>query len=366
MVPILYEKVLYPESIDFNNRNFGFIGYFSSCSKCKVDETINGKFVLNMAINTNDRLAQTVISNQMILCKPNNYQDFQFFIIESTKRKTDGTIGIKANHIKHYAFSTVVDGNISRTGTPQKVFNDLGAKLPFGMTFKSSIADVETVPDCGKETIKLGDFLGGSGNSLKNIYNGEFVFDNTTINFVKKRGKNTNYVLRYGSNISSATQEESSEKLYSHVIPIGTVHDEYTNKDIEISASETEITGSECNYHKAINIDCSLVTKSLNVNSNTGAGYDVAENKMKNYAVGRAKYLGYDKRRISIDIDYNPTLDEMQAIQLGDTVNVELNKFGTNAAARITSYTYDVLSERYTKLQIGTPKITLSNILLGG
>lgn len=367
MIPMLYDiaetSLTSTATIDRNN---GYLGHFTTCSKCEVEESLNGKYILNMEIYINDRLADIVISNMMILCKANPFQDYQYFVIESTQRKTDGTILIKANHMKNCAFSTAVIGNTDYQGTPTEIFNHLNIVLPFGMSFSSTITKSCTVPDNGKETMKLGDFLGGSGNNLINVFNGEFIFDNKKIQFVSKRGNISDIVIRYGSNLSSATQEESSEELYSHIIAYGTVHDVYNNRDIEISTSEFEIPDSECKYQRTINIDCSLVSKSLEVNAHTGAGYDEAWAKMKAFALGRAKYLGYDKKRISIDVDYESALNTMQNLALGDTVNIELNKFGTKATARVTSYTYDSLLERYKKIEIGTTKITLSNILIGG
>ena len=57
-------------------------------------------------------------------------------------------------------------------------------------------------------------------------------------------------------------------------------------------------------------------------------------------------------------------LDEMAQIGLCDTVNIELDPFGTQATAQIVDVTYDALMERWNKIVIGTPTITVADFIL--
>lgn len=357
MIPILYNNFSSLSTV-------GFIGYLTNCTKCDVTEVLNGEFVLNLETDINEKNQDQILTGKTIRVEVGGGKVWQYFLIEEVKRKVDGKIIVTANHIKNLAFSTAVSAWDSGEGTPTEIFNNFGISLPHGFTFSSNITQKKTFYPSDEEIRKLGDILGGNRNSFLSFFTGEYNFDNTSIEFLSRRGKNTNFVVQYGKNISTATQTESSEFLFSHIIPVGNVFDSFTGRNILISsATEIELPNSESQYHKTAKIDCTELTENMTVNSHTGENYQNVYQKMNEFAIETAVKKGYNKRRISISVDVEDALKEMQNLNLGDTVYVNLSKFGTLATARVVKTVYDVIGEKYKKIDIGSPKILLSNIL---
>ncbi len=358
MIPKLYSKV--------SNIASSFICNINNCSYCRSTETLNGDKILELKTDVNDAAAEMLCSGLTIMAKANNYQEPQFYTITETIRKTDGSIEISCNHIKNLAYSTILDSQeFSNEYTPTEIFEMLNIKLPYSMKFESNIVNKKR-PNAIDHCTKFGDFL-SNDNGLVRLFNAELEFDNKTIYFKDKIGTISNYKLKYGSNISSAQQVESAENLYSHVLPYGKVNyinsiSKESKKKIITTTDEVEIPDSVCVYHRTIPVSCDLISQNYTVYSN-GAGYAEVREAMKTFALGVAKAHGYNNRKVSISIDFDSALDDMQALRLGDTVTVVLNKFGTTATARISNYEYDCLLERYTKFDIGTPIVTLADIL---
>ena len=64
----------------------------------------------------------------------------------------------------------------------------------------------------------------------------------------------------------------------------------------------------------------------------------------------------------NLTVDYRPILDEMSAVGLGDTVDVEL-KSGRIVEARITKTSYDSLAERWTSITLGNEILKVSDLI---
>ena len=64
----------------------------------------------------------------------------------------------------------------------------------------------------------------------------------------------------------------------------------------------------------------------------------------------------------NLTVNYRPILDEMSAVGLGDTVDVEL-KSGRIVEARITKTSYDSLAERWTSITLGNEILKVSDLI---
>lgn len=358
------------------NRLDNFVSNLNHCNEGLVSETLNGSYTINIKTDINDIAARSLISGRIIKAKPNPYQDPQFFIIEKTCRKTDGSIEITGKHIHNLAFAVTKYKCGILSGTPKNLFNNLNIELPYNMTFESNVTKTATL-DFGETTlISLSDFFNRSnGDSLLTKFAGEYEYDNLVIRYLNARGSKQSYTIRYGKNISSATQQESIEELYTHVVPYGTIDHWYKDDDGNYFCCQEDITtdepisipNSESNYKRIAYIDCNLVTKNRTIPVGaTANAISSIQAAMTNYALNIARQRMYDKRKVSITIDNIAELDQMQNFRLGDTVTIELDNFGTKAEAKICQADYDIINDRYVKLTVGSPKILLSDILTGG
>ena len=367
MIPRLYDGLTQGQ-----NYSYTYLGTLTHCRKCEVREIRNGAYTLTLETTINDECADRILSQRMIGVKPNPFDDMQFFEIQKTSRSLDGIIKVEGKHIKNLCFQICSEGDVGKEGvptyckgTPSEVWNVIvsqyvpGHSVPF--SFNSDITTKASYYLGLSEAETLGNMLGGKEGSFTDMWQGEYHWDNFTISFLKSRGRTTNYTLRYGQNISSAAQSESCEGMYSHVLPYGKVS--LGNYKINFFADRFEIDGHYCQYEKTYMLDCTSFLDSYEVGPQ-GRDYDKVKAAMTAYAKNYAKVNGLGNPTISIKVDMRATLDEMSQIGLCDTVNIQLDPFGTKASAQIVDVTYDVLMERWNKLVIGSPQITVADFIL--
>lgn len=372
MFPKLYDEV---QTVG-GQFSYRYLGTLTKCLKCEVTEVRNGAYTLSLETTVNDESAELILSQRMIGVKPNPTDNMQFFELQKTERTLDGIIKAEAKHIKCLCFAICTNGDsttpedpIIYNGTAQGAWNKIvtdyiSSTVPFSFT-----SNIKTVADFKlgltiSET--LGNILGGKEGSFLDVYGGEYKWDNFNIYLYASRGVNRNYKVKYGQNISDASQTESCENVYSHILPYAWISTE-SNAKVSISAPLVAIPNNSSSYKKVYNLDCTQLLDPYvygPVTHDNTITLPQAQAMMTAYALQYASINNLGNLDINIDVTLRAELDEMSQIRLCDTVKVILDPFGTSATAKITSVTYDALLERWKKIVIGAPKITVADLIL--
>lgn len=372
MLPKLYDEV----QMVGGQFTYRYLGTLTNCLKCEVTEVRNGAYTLSLETTVNDESAELILSQRMIGVKPNPTDDMQFFEIQKTERTLDGIIKAEAKHIKCLCFAICTDGdsatpeepiiyNETAQGAWNKIVADyISSNMPFSFT-----SNIGTVADFKlgltiSET--LGNILGGKEGSFLDVYGGEYKWDNFNIYLYASRGVNRNYKVKYGQNISDASQTESCENTYSHILPYAWISTSRSSK-VSISAPLVAIPNNSSSYQKVYGLDCTELLDPYVYGPTTQAGtitLQQAQAMMTAYALQYASINSLGNLDINIEVTLRAELDEMSQIGLCDTVKVILDPFGTSATAKITSVIYDALLERWNKIVIGSPKITVADLIL--
>ena len=367
MLPKLYDEFL-TASAGYGKT---YLGTLNHCTKCKVKEVRNGSYTLSLETTVNDDCAELITSQKILSVKANPFDDPQYFEIQKTERGLDGIIKVEAKHVKDFCFQICSEGDYGdvtsgahETGTPEQIWNKLktdyiGTTIPF--TFRSNITSTRSLYLGLSVAESLGNILGGKDGSFLDLWGGEYHWDNYTIEFLSSRGENKDYQIRYGANISDAKQTESCESTYTHILPYGKVSNG-THK-ISFYAPLYAIPSSQSLYTKVFMLDCTDLLDNYVV-GDKGTGYQECRNAMTNYARTYAAGHNLGKISVSINVTLRSELDEMAQIGLCDTVKVILDNFGTKATAKVTETTYDCLLERWDKLVIGEPKVTVADVII--
>lgn len=367
MLPKLYDEFS-TTGRDFNRR---YLGTINHCTKCQVKEVRNGAYTLSLETTVLDDCADLITSQKIVGVKPNPFDPVQFFEITKTERTVDGKIKADATHVKNLAFQICTkgdqgyDGNIFVfNGSPTAVWNELKADyIPTAIPFQF-FTNISTAKDFSLGMSipeSLGNILGGKVGSFLDVWGGEYHWDNYNINLLSSRGTTKSYQIRYGKNVSDATQTETCESAYTHILPYGKVS--LGNKKINFYAQPVAIADSESIYTKVFMLECTNFLDAYEVGE-FGYHYEEVRAAMQTYAATYARANNLGKLSVSISVTLRAELDEMEQIGLCDTVNIILDNFGTKAYAKITEVTYDALLERWDKIQIGTPKITLADLII--
>ena len=350
-----------------------FIGTLTHCTKCLVTENTDSEYTLELETTVNDPPAASLISQRILGVKPNPTDPVQYFELQGTSRSLNGRIQATAKHVKNYFNQLTSEGDISATDTTisftltplqiyDKLFSDGYISDITGFSFTSDILTALPFSVGFNNPVSMGNILGGVEGSMLDVFGGEFKYDNYDIRFLRARGKEQNYALRYGENISSANQSEDISVCYSHIRPWGTVS-RTDGKSIILFADEYEIPNNECRTKKVLPLDCSDAVQKMQVGTQ-GQGYADAQAALTAYAQIYASANGIGKVRVGIQVTSRAELDGMLGIGLCDTVKVILDNYGITTKAKITSVTYNALLERWEKMTVGKIPATLADIIL--
>lgn len=363
MLPRLYDAKRTIEYYEYNG-----YGFFTDCNKCEVTEERNGIYTLTMTIAPTDKLAKTVTIGMIVKAKSNPYDNPQLFEINKVIIDKNGNIEVNAQHIKFLACQNCTLGNIgaangSLNGTPNEIMEEILDSLTFDnlFSFNSNITTKKNF-SCGINTVeKLGDILGGKDGSLIDVFGGEYHYDNFNIELLSSRGKITNSKIMMGQNISDYKQTITNDNRYTHILPYATVKNAHTGGEITLSGRPIEI--KKMAFQRVLSVDFSSETNEISVDPTSGLNYTKLYDKLSilanDYLIKNGSKL---TEEVNITVTYQPEIDKLQSIKLCDTVKVV---FGINQSttAKVTKTVYDSIRERYTTIEIGDSKVTLSNFI---
>lgn len=376
MLPILYRSNTLKE--EFKNNGLGFI---KNCKKCIVTEVRNGLYELELEMLITDRLADSIAVGMFIKALPNSKDEPQIFEIYSLS-VTDTKITAKAQHIKYIANGNIITERTLTPpeGTPVECFEQIQRLLeerilnPF--EFDSDITTSAAVTAASERPIRLGDFLSGVRGSMLDVFGGEFYYDNFNISLLKSRGNDSGVCLRYGANISSCRQDSDISTVYSYLVPYAYVKAQNIDTgemldDMALYLYESiDLENEILTYKRALAYDFSdeftddtLIFRTYGGPDNWNELVDKLETVAQNYIIKNKSALTEPTVNIVVDVD--ETLNVLSDCGLCDTVKVCFEPLGTSVNAKIISTEFDVLLEKYSKIELGVMKKTIADLFDG-
>lgn len=368
--------ILYPANAAISDFGKNGLGFIRLCSRAIVSEERNGSYELALDMLPQDRLAKQIVPGNFIKCKANPYDDPQIFEIYK-KTYTESVTSINAQHIRYINDNNVIGTTIvsNRQLTPTEWWNEARRylEIPSLWTFTSDIDTQASVTAARDQIIRLGDFLKGTEGSLLDVFKGEYHYDNFNIAYNRRRGQDTGICLRYGSGISTYEQELDGSTVYSHVYPYATVgmrND--SGSDVgtyHLEGDLINLNNTNQTYKRVLSYD--FTEKFVNdvaISYESGPGIQnlaalqqKLANVAQNYVNSNMDALLYPSVNITVDVD--SALDLLQGCQLCDTVLVYIEPLDYSARLKIIKTEYDVLAQRYVKMELGYAKKTLTGLL---
>ncbi len=372
MLPRLYDASLNKSS--YNNNGYGFI---KDCTECFVTEELNGAYSLTMKIAPTEPLIDNIGISMIVKAKANNEDPPQLFEINKIVATPNGGLEIQAQHIKFLCCQNCISniGNTidyKETGTPQQIMDAVFDELMFENLFQfySDITTSKEFDLSESPSKKLGDIFGGKENSLISEFKGEFHYDNFKIEFLKSRGRDTGHKIMFGHNMSDYNQTVTNDAAYSHLMGYAKITRSDINGGYAVLAGSPVLSNTDRVFPKVKLIDVSSKIREyfggdFKVNPQTGENYQDAVDMItyftNEYMIFNVNYRTVEE--VNISITYEPELDKMQNINLGDTVKVCFGKNRPSITEKISKVIYDSLAERYTLIEVGEHKTSLLNFI---
>lgn len=341
MNPILFDI----GEASFTSNGLGRI----SPTKCTVTEERNGQFELAATISVDDRHFQDVEEGRILYAPHDDTKTCQPFEIYKISRPINGKITINARHITYRTADVVVSPFVAKSCSDalNGLITNAACQCPFTMWTDKETQGTFTID----KPEPLRPRLGGMEGSILDVYGGgEYEFDHFTIKLHSQRGIDSGVTLKYGKDITKLTKTTDATNLWNGIYPFwfGTADE---GEDILVELPEKVLF---TNYRRSMGHD---IVKAVDMSQDFKEKPTIAQ--VRNAA---RKYIEDNARSgVSYNIDLSfVDLQELQGLNLCDTLNVEYPKYGVNDNVKIIKTVYNVLKERYDSLSIGDAKSNLS------
>lgn len=319
-------------------------------SSCFISEELNGLFELELEhpYDADGKWKRLEVGNIIVASAPRGKQAFRIYHIQPTMNN----ISVFARHIFYDLLDNYITACNVANGTAQQVLdsmvNNFNYTMPFSFSADLTGTNSFSVSSCNPVTALLGD--GNDNDSIITKFGGEILRDNFSVQVLPSIGIDRGVSIRYGKNLKGLTVDEDVSEVVTRIFPFGkdglkgTVADSsYISsypypKTAKIENTECTTTAQLAAYAQEL-FDSGIDLPKINIQVDFQLLSKTAE--YKNYAV-------------------------LEDVQLGDVVTVINNKIGFHKKAKVISYRWDCLLEKYEKVELGDFVETLATSITSG
>lgn len=312
--------------------------------KAKVTKVDNGDYYLY--IEAGLEYTDYLIENNILVANtPQGDQAFRIGNVTKTRKK----ITFKAWHVFYdsenllIADSYVVDKNCKQA--LQHLNNATDTLSPFEVD--SDITSIDSYR-CVRTS------LYGAVQTVIERWGGHLVRDNFTIAVMQDIGQDSGVTIRYRKNLKEISCAENWDNVVTKLLPVG--------KDgILLNALDAS---ADIYLYSSLSYDLPY-TKTVSFDQDINPDDYPSETAYKQELIADLEAQGeayIDKNQIP-EVNYTIKANISQITDIGDAVEVIDERLGIDLLAKVISYEYDCISERYTQIEFGNYQKTLSNLM---
>ena len=360
MIPILYTA----NETDFSHCGIGALPEVTSCI---VTEERNGAFECEFKYPVDGKLFAEIQESRIVKAKPNEMSDPQLFRIYASSKPINGIVTYRAEHISYELSGYPVESVSVENATARAAMNAIlnATLIAHRYTAQSDIGLLKSTTIDRKSARAA---LGGVEGSVLSLWGGEFEFDNFTVKLHKARGRKTGIKIAYGKNITDIKQEANVAGVYTAVYPYA----KYTTQPTDGQTEPEEITVSlpekilySQKASKAAGERVCIKDFSESFNGATEITVEQLRAKAQNWV----ETSGFDVPSVNITVSFenlwqSPEYEQYALLErcgLCDTVSVEFPALNISTTAKIIKTKYDVLSEKYLQITLGSARANFAD-----
>lgn len=354
MKPILFEET----ATSFTSNG---IGRLSDALTCKVTEERNGQYELEMEYPITGEHYSDIGIRKIIVAKPSAGGRLQPFRIYKVTKPISGRVGVYAQHISYDLSKNVVmpfSVSASSNACTQALAGLKSHAIescPFNFT-----TDVTRIAGYSQTTpMSFRSRLGGSEGSVLDQFHGEYEFDVYDVKLHTKRGSDNGVSLRYGKNIIDLNQEENISETITGVVPFWSDLDNTT----VVTLPERVV------YSQYASRYSQKLTVPLDLSGEYEDKPSVATIRAAAQSYIAQTNLGVPTVSITVSfVNLRDTAEyadiaNLETVNLCDDVHVQFEPLGIDTTAEVVKCVWDVLSERYNEVTVGSLKSSLTATL---
>lgn len=336
MIPILFDST----ETQFTSHG---IGDLIDCDECTATQNNEGEYELSFTYPIDAELFHELTINRYILAKPNTYDRPQIFQIYGYEKGIDGKMQINCQHIS-YNLAGIPTKPISKVNNVQAVMTQMksNAAVNCPFTFETDVTDKPLTDDetfSTDEPKSIRAILLDGDDSIRGSWNGDLVFDNYTVKFLKHGGEERGIVLEYGVDITDLSIEENISEMITGVYPY---YKDGNSDNPTYVYGDVQYAEGTFTKHTIAALDVSEYFTSTPTK---------AQVEEKARAWMKAEKVGQPE--ITSTISY---ADLKQDVRMHDAIIIRFSRMGIDVTAKVSSYTFDVLNERCTEIEVSNAK----------
>lgn len=350
MIPILYEN----NETAFTSNG---LGRLRDCISAVVTEERNSIYELDFQYPVDGANFDLIKCGRIVGVVHNDSDDVQPFDIVSMTRPINGIVTFHCVHVSYRQSKLTVSGtNINSLAGALAMLKNAQPSNPFNYWTNMNSTGLFPAADGVPRSVR--QMLGGMEGSILDTYGGEYEWDKWTVKLWGARGQVLDLTIRYGLNLMAYDEEIDYSETYTACIPFWVGGD---NSDIVVKGNKVS-TGVVPYDGREACIPLNLTDK-FESQPTAQQLENLAANLMN---TGRVflptQSITVEFARLQDSEDYTSYADLMQC-GLCDSINVVFPMYETSARFKIVKTVYDVLAERFTKMELGSLSKTLSDAL---
>ena len=373
MIPIIYG----PQEKNFTSNG---LGRLTDCVEFTVTEERNGRYEAEFKYPIDGVHFDDLVEGNIVSCTHDEQGDRQPFVIyQHTAPDLNGVVTFYAHHIS-YDLANVILRPFSATSAASalaKFETEAMTEQPFTFwTDKASAGSFEiTVPSPAKA------MLGGAQGSILDAFGGgEYEWDNYLVKLYQNRGSDSGVTIRYGKNLMALQHTYDTLGLYNAVIPYWVGQDEevvyggivtgsggigqssyWTDEDLVRITNEN---GVDFTFDFTIS---QTTTMDLSQEFDEMPTAEQLEDRALQIMESNEPWA--PKENIKVDFvalwqtEEYANIAPLERVRLCDTVTVYYPALNVNATAKVITTKYDVLTDRYSSIELGAAKTSFAQVL---
>lgn len=348
MIPILFDK----DETTFASNG---LGRLTDCTRCEVTEERNGVYECEFDYPISGAMFSQIVEGRYIYTTHDESKAPQPFEIYFKSAPLEGVVTFRAWHISYLLNNVIVAPFTASSASAAMAAIPTKSITANPFTFWTDKAVTASYSLSTPRAVRA--VLGGAEGSLLDVYGkGDYEFDLWTVKLHQNRGMNRGVSIRYGKNLVSLNQERDASAMYAGIVPYW-----QDNEGTDVVYLNHAVYRTGESSGRVVTMDLSSEFEEQPTTAQLEARAQTIIDASDSYEI---------KENITIDFvalwqteEYKDVAN-LQRIYLCDTVNIFYEKLGINATAKCIKVVYDSLRERYTSMELGTPKTTLAQQIL--
>ena len=318
--------------------------------RAKVRKEDNGSFYLNL--ETGLEYVDSLIEGTIIVA--NTPQGDQAFRI-SNPTKTKSKITIQAKHVFYDSMNYLIEDSYVVDKTCNDALDHLNSATEPQSPF-STISDVQSVNTFRCVRKSLYEAI----QVVLERWGGHLVRDNFSIQVRSSIGQDNGVTVRYAKNLKDITCEENWDLVVTQLLPVGQDGILLNAIDENASVYVESLIQYDIPYTKAVSF-----SQDVNQEDYQDAEGNLNETAYKQALVEdlRQQAQAYVDANCVPQVNYTLKANLEKITDIGDTIEVIDERLGINLMTNVIAYEYDCILERYTEIEFGNFKQSLSGLI---